>query len=71
MGTRVCAFKVPTEEEAAHDFLRRVAKQVPAKGEVVIFNRSHYEDVLVGAKVNLDEIWRRYHQEEKQEIKLK
>ena len=47
LGTRVCAFKVPTEEEAAHDFLWRIEKQVPLKGEVVIFNRSHYEDVLV------------------------
>jgi PPK2 family polyphosphate:nucleotide phosphotransferase len=47
LGTRVYAFKVPTLEEAAHDFLWRVEKQAPAKGEVVIFNRSHYEDVLV------------------------
>jgi PPK2 family polyphosphate:nucleotide phosphotransferase len=46
LGTRVNGFKVPTAEEAAHDFLWRVEKQVPAKGEVVIFNRSHYEDVL-------------------------
>jgi PPK2 family polyphosphate:nucleotide phosphotransferase len=47
LGTRVCCFKVPTQEELAHDFLWRVEKRVPAKGEVVIFNRSHYEDVLV------------------------
>ncbi|MFH0754779.1 MAG: polyphosphate kinase 2 family protein [Candidatus Omnitrophota bacterium] len=46
-GTRVCGFKVPTKEEAAHDFLWRIEKQVPAKGEIVVFNRSHYEDVLV------------------------
>lgn len=46
-GTKICAFKVPTKEEAAHDFLWRIEKQVPAKGEVTIFNRSHYEDVLV------------------------
>ncbi len=46
-GTRVHAFKVPSEEESSHDFLWRVEKQVPGKGEVVIFNRSHYEDVLV------------------------
>jgi PPK2 family polyphosphate:nucleotide phosphotransferase len=46
-GTRVEPFKVPTREEAAHDFLWRVHAQVPARGEVVIFNRSHYEDVLV------------------------
>ncbi len=46
-GTRVAAFRVPTELEAAHDFLWRVHAQVPRAGEVVIFNRSHYEDVLV------------------------
>ncbi len=46
-GCRVTSFKVPTAEEAAHDFLWRVHKAVPGRGEVVIFNRSHYEDVLV------------------------
>jgi PPK2 family polyphosphate:nucleotide phosphotransferase len=46
-GTRVHAFKVPSPEEAAHDFLWRAHRQVPARGEVVVFNRSHYEDVLV------------------------
>jgi PPK2 family polyphosphate:nucleotide phosphotransferase len=46
-GTRVHAFKVPSREEAAHDFLWRIERQAPARGEVVIFNRSHYEDVLV------------------------
>ncbi len=46
-GCRVVSFKVPTPEEAAHDFLWRVWKVTPARGEVVIFNRSHYEDVLV------------------------
>jgi polyphosphate kinase 2 (PPK2 family) len=44
---RTYSFKKPTDEEFAHDFLWRVHKQVPAKGEVVIFNRSHYEDVLI------------------------
>ena len=47
LGIRVVAFKAPSEEELDHDFLWRVHRQVPAKGEVVIFNRSHYEDVLV------------------------
>jgi PPK2 family polyphosphate:nucleotide phosphotransferase len=47
LGTRVWAFKVPSAEEAAHDFLWRVERQAPGRGEVVIFNRSHYEDVLV------------------------
>jgi PPK2 family polyphosphate:nucleotide phosphotransferase len=46
-GCRVEAFKVPTEQEAAHDFLWRVHNAAPARGEVVVFNRSHYEDVLV------------------------
>lgn len=46
-GVRVASFKVPTELESRHDFLWRVHQQVPAKGEIVIFNRSHYEDVLV------------------------
>ncbi|ULT45743.1 hypothetical protein KRR40_22445 [Niabella defluvii] len=46
-GVQVTSFKVPTEEEAAHDFLWRVHKNTPAKGNIQIFNRSHYEDVLV------------------------
>ena len=46
-GCRVQGFKVPTPQEAAHDFLWRIHKAVPGRGEVVIFNRSHYEDVLV------------------------
>jgi PPK2 family polyphosphate:nucleotide phosphotransferase len=46
-GCRVTSFKVPTAEEAGHDFLWRVHKAVPIKGEIGIFNRSHYEDVLV------------------------
>lgn len=46
-GVRVTSFKVPTHAEAAHDFLWRVHAAVPAAGEIGIFNRSHYEDVLV------------------------
>ena len=46
-GCRVAGFKTPTAEEQAHDFLWRAHKAVPATGEVVVFNRSHYEDVLV------------------------
>jgi len=46
-GCRVQAFKVPTHQEAAHDFLWRAHKAAPGRGEVVIFNRSHYEDVLI------------------------
>jgi polyphosphate:nucleotide phosphotransferase, PPK2 family len=46
-GCAVTSFKVPTPEELAHDYLWRVHQRVPAKGEIGIFNRSHYEDVLV------------------------
>ena len=42
----VKAFKEPTEEELSHDFLWRIHKSVPAKGEIVVFNRSHYEDII-------------------------
>jgi len=46
-GVTVTSFKVPTEEEAAHDFLWRIHMNTPRKGMIRIFNRSHYEDVLV------------------------
>jgi PPK2 family polyphosphate:nucleotide phosphotransferase len=46
-GVRVAHFGVPSPEELAHDYLWRVHARVPAKGEIVIFNRSHYESVLV------------------------
>jgi PPK2 family polyphosphate:nucleotide phosphotransferase len=46
-GCRVASFKEPTKEELAHDFLWRIESQTPRRGEVAIFNRSHYEDVLV------------------------
>lgn len=46
-GTFVFGFRQPTKEEAAHDFLWRAHRRTPGKGEVVIFNRSYYEDVLV------------------------
>jgi len=45
-GVRVASFKRPNSAELAHDFLWRVHRQVPGDGEVVIFNRSHYEDVV-------------------------
>ena len=58
-GTRVHGFKVPSKEEAAHDFLWRIHQQTPGHGEVVIFNRSHYEDVLVARVHNLvpQDVW--------------
>ena len=46
-GISVKSFKVPSKEELAHDFLWRVHKETPKKGEIKVFNRSHYEDVLV------------------------
>jgi PPK2 family polyphosphate:nucleotide phosphotransferase len=46
-GCEVHAFKAPTAEELAHDFLWRTGKDVPARGRIGIFNRSHYEEVLV------------------------
>lgn len=46
-GTRVHGFKQPSPQEWAHDFLWRIHQQVPGRGEVAVFNRSHYEDVLV------------------------
>lgn len=46
-GARVYGFKVPSSEEAAHDFLWRIHHAAPPRGQVAIFNRSHYEDVLI------------------------
>ena len=62
-GCRVAHFRRPTPEEAGHDFLWRAHRAAPARGEVVIFNRSHYEDVLVTRVHGLvpREVWaRRY-----------
>ena len=50
---RVSAFKVPSEAELAHDFLWRIHQQAPRKGELGIFNRSHYEDVVAARIHNL------------------
>jgi|HubBroStandDraft_2_1064218.scaffolds.fasta_scaffold194809_1 PPK2 family polyphosphate:nucleotide phosphotransferase len=59
-GARVHGFKAPTKEEAEHDFLWRIEQQTPKKGEVVIFNRSQYEDVLVVRvhKLVPKEVWK-------------
>ena len=64
-GVRVACFKVPTPIEMDHDYLWRIHRQTPAKGEIVIFNRSHYEDVLVVRVHNLvpKSVWnKRYEQ---------
>lgn len=47
LGIRLASFKMPTSDELAHDYLWRVHNQAPKAGELVIFNRSHYEDVLI------------------------
>jgi PPK2 family polyphosphate:nucleotide phosphotransferase len=59
-GCRVYAFKQPSQEEQAHDFLWRYHKRTPAMGMIHIFNRSHYEDVLVVRVKGLEpeEVWR-------------
>jgi PPK2 family polyphosphate:nucleotide phosphotransferase len=64
-GCRVVGFKQPSPEELAHDFLWRIEQQVPKRGEVVIFNRSHYEDVLIARVHDLvpKKVWsKRYEQ---------
>lgn len=63
-GVHVANFKVPSSWEAAHDYLWRVHKRTPEKGAITLFNRSHYEDVLVVRVRNLvpEERWsKRYH----------
>ena len=64
-GCPVSSFKVPSAEELAHDFLWRIHRRTPGKGEIGIFNRSHYEDVLVVRVHELvpEKVWRaRYDQ---------
>ncbi len=58
-GVNVASFKAPTAEELDHDYLWRIHKMTPGKGELVIFNRSHYEDVLVVRVHNFvpPEVW--------------
>lgn len=65
LGVKVASFKKPTEAELAHDYLWRVHPHAPANGEIVIFNRSHYEDVLVVRVQNLvpEEQWRRRYEQ--------
>ncbi len=63
LGLRIVPFRAPSEREAAHDFLWRVHAQAPMAGEFAIFNRSHYEDVLVPRvlkSIDADECERRY-----------
>ncbi|HVF08664.1 MAG TPA: polyphosphate kinase 2 family protein [Actinomycetota bacterium] len=59
-GVEVATFKRPTEEELAHHFLWRIERRLPAPGEVVVFDRSHYEDVLIARVRSLvpEQVWR-------------
>ena len=62
-GVELAAFKAPTTEELQHDFLWRIEKRLPAEGKIGVFDRSHYEDVLIGrvrALAPAEEIERRY-----------
>ncbi len=61
VGVRIASFKVPSAEELRHDFLWRIHQQTPDKGQVVFFNRSHYEDVLVARVHDLvpKKVWER------------
>jgi PPK2 family polyphosphate:nucleotide phosphotransferase len=64
-GCQVTSFKVPSEEELQHDFLWRVHKAAPRRGMIGIFNRSHYEDVLVvrvHQKLSKNEVQRRFEE---------
>jgi polyphosphate kinase 2 (PPK2 family) len=54
LGVRTIGWKAPNEPEQAHDYLWRIHQQVPGAGEVTLFNRSHYEDVLVPVVQRLD-----------------
>jgi len=63
-GVRVASFKAPTTEELSHDFLWRIHKAAPGAGEIGVFNRSHYEDVLIARVDGLvpESVWRRRYQ---------
>jgi PPK2 family polyphosphate:nucleotide phosphotransferase len=63
-GLRVISFKAPTADELSHDFLWRVHREVPGRGEVTVFNRSHYEDIVaVGVKKLAPEtVWKRRYE---------
>lgn len=60
-GVKVASFKAPTPLELDHDYLWRIHQHVPGRGEIVIFNRSHYEDVLIVRVHNLvqEKIWKK------------
>ncbi len=57
-GVKVHYYKAPTSEELAHDYLWRIHQNVPRRGEIAVFNRSHYEDLVT---VQAEDIWKGYH----------
>ncbi len=63
-GIIVCPFKKPNEEELARDFLWRVHQKVPSNGQMVVFNRSHYEDIIAVKvkKIFPEKVWKRRYQ---------
>jgi PPK2 family polyphosphate:nucleotide phosphotransferase len=63
-GVRVTSFKAPSAEELSHDFLWRIHQQTPPKGFIGVFNRSHYEDVLVVRVNNLvpKDVWQKRYE---------
>jgi PPK2 family polyphosphate:nucleotide phosphotransferase len=64
-GVQIASFKRPTPEELSHDFLWRIRKQVPAPGRIGVFDRSHYEDVLIARVDSLvpEEVWQARYQQ--------
>ena len=56
-GVRVTCFKRPSEEELSHDYLWRVNKALPARGEIAVFNRSYYEDVITAKVLHLKDTY--------------
>ena len=64
-GVNIVSFKKPTERELAHDFLWRIHPAVPGNGEITVFNRSHYEDVLVVRVHNLvpKAVWKKRYEQ--------
>jgi PPK2 family polyphosphate:nucleotide phosphotransferase len=64
-GCHVWSFKAPTEEERSHDFLWRIHQHTPGLGTIAIFNRSHYEDVLIARVHNLvpPKVWKKRYQQ--------
>ncbi len=57
-GVKVHYYKAPTADELAHDYLWRIHQNIPRRGEIAVFNRSHYEDLVT---VQAEDIWKNYH----------